>query len=205
MACDHTMFSYLPLPVPPSLSSFSLSSTSPLLFLILLLGQSTQTALVLSIALVFKEFQYYYGISSLLCFIISEGYMFLSEKIPFIRQSQFGSDDEVLREVKYTLSFFCCMETETQKALCSRSVAKVILETWSEDFSITISFHKYFLSLCYGQNIELATRDVNMEKNFPLWFHEPSSGHKEAKEFPSNTAPGGVCNASSSYTFTCEM
>ena len=205
MACDHTMFSHLLLPVPPCLSSSSLSSTSPLLFLILLLGLSTQTALALSIALVFKEFQYYYGISSLLCFIISGGYMFLCEKIPFIRQSQFGSNNEVLREVKYTLSFFCCMETETQKVLCSRSVAEVILETWSEDFSITISFHKYFLSLCYGQNIESATRDVNMEKNFPLWFHEPSSGHKEAKKCPNNTAPGGVCSASSSYTFTCEM
>ena len=87
MACDPTMFSHLLLPVPPCLSSSSLSSTSPLLFLILLLGQSTETALALSIALVFKEFQYYYGISSLLCFIISGGYMFLCEKIPFIRQS----------------------------------------------------------------------------------------------------------------------
>lgn len=107
--------------------------------------------------------------------------------------------------MKYVLSFLSYMEPEIWKTLCSRSVAEVILETWSQDFCITIPFHKYFLSLYYGQSIELATRDSNMEKNCPLWLHEPSSGNEEVKKCPNNIAPGGVCSASSSYTFTYEV
>lgn len=100
--------------------------------------------------------------------------------------------------MKYVLSFLSYMEPEIWKTLCSRSVAEVILETWSQDFCITIPFHKYFLSLYYGQSIELATRDSNMEKNCPLWLHEPSSGNEEVIKYGMLSSSRGLIQ-----TFQC--
>lgn len=100
----------------------------------------------------------------------------------------------------YYHSFFTGKEIEIWKTLCSRPVTEVILEAWSKDFYIAVQFHKYILRLYYGQ----ATRDTNIRKTALSGFMKLPVVMRKLRNAQVK-APGTVCSASSSNTFTHEI